>query len=124
MGGRGSFGSIALENEESRMYETIYKLDDNILVLEQKDKHKGIKLPEESHSPDRVYVSFKKDGSDIKEISVYGYDGKKLFAIHTDDHHGLHPHYHPWEGGMPKSEAYTLTQEMQDLLKRIRKLAR
>ena len=33
-----------------------------IHILEMKDKKKGNKLPEESHTPGRIYAIFRKDG--------------------------------------------------------------
>ena len=53
MGSNGSFSRGYTRTEEGRMYETVYMIGDNIAVLEQKDKHKGTKLPEESHTPNR-----------------------------------------------------------------------
>ena len=95
-------------------------MGENIVVLEQKDqKHKG-KLPEESHTPKRIYVSFMASGKDVKEIANYGSDGKKLWAIHTNDHKGLKPHYHIWKDGKPSKDGYTLTMDMQKLLKKVR----
>lgn len=95
-------------------------MGDNIVVLEQKDpKHKG-KLPEESHTPNRIYVSFMANGQDVKEIAKYGSDGKKLWAIHTKDHKGIKPHYHIWKDGAPTEEGYPLTKDMQKILKKIR----
>ncbi len=121
MGSNGSFSSGILKSEEGRAYETIYKIDDNMVVLEQKNKRKGVKLPEESHTPGRYYVAFKKDGSDVKSFAKYGQDGLKIWEVHTDDHHGLKPHYHPWLNGEPvENDVRKLTQEMLIMLNRIR----
>lgn len=68
----------------------------------------------------RDYVSLLKNGKDIKEIARYDDDGKKLWAIHTLDHHGLSPHYHTWTDGKPSTDAYPLTQEMKQLLKKVK----
>lgn len=120
MGANGSHASGVLNTEEGRAYKTLFKMGDNIVVLEQKDpKHKG-KLPEESHTPNRIYVSFMANGQDVKEISKYGSDGKKLWAIHTNDHKGLKSHYHIWKDGKPSVDGYPLTSQMQKLLKMIR----
>jgi len=120
MGANGSHASGILNTEEGRAYKTLFKMGDNIVVLEQKDpKHKG-KLPEESHTPNRIYVSFMATGKDVKEISQYGSDGKKLWAIHTNDHKGLKPHYHIWKNGAPSVDGFPLTTQMQELLKKVR----
>lgn len=120
MGANGSHASGVLNTEEGRAYKTLFKMGDNIVVLEQKDpKHKG-KLPEESHTPNRIYVSFMASGKDIKEIAKYGSDGKKLWAIHTNDHKGLKPHYHIWKDGAQSEEGYPLTTNMQKILKKVR----
>jgi len=120
MGANGSHASGVLNTEDGRAYRTLFKMEGNIVVLEQKDpKHKG-KLPEESHTPNRIYVSFMASGTDVKEIAKYGSDGKKIWAIHTNDHKGLKPHYHIWKDGKPSKEGYSLTPEMQKLLKKVR----
>ncbi len=121
MGGRGSFSSGVLESEEGRTYETVYKIGENIVVLERKNKKLGVKLPEESHTPSRVYVAVERDGSDIKSFAKYSSDGLKIWEVHLADHHGLHPHYHPWQDGKPvKDDVRPLTLEMKNLLYRIR----
>ena len=123
MGGNGSVSSGVLNSEAGRKYVNVFRIDDNTLVLEQKNKKLGIKLPEESHTSGRIYVAFKKDGSDVKSIAKYGPDGLKIWEIHTDDHHGLHPHYHPWRNGKPvKDDVRNLTEEMKRILQKIRNL--
>lgn len=63
----------------------------------------------------RVYVGQKKyldfDWSHAHTNS----DGKKLFEIHTTDHHGLGLHYHAWKDGHPL-EAKPLTQSMKNMV--------
>ena len=122
MGGNGSFFSGVLNSEAGRAYETVYRIDDNTLVLEQKDKHKGIKLPEESHTPNRYYVVFRKDGKDVKSIAKYGADGKKIWEIHTNEHNGIKPHFHYWYGTGQEEKGHPLTSEMCDILNLIRNL--
>ena len=119
MGGNGSHASGVLNTEEGRQYKTIFTIGNNIKVLEQKNPKQSGKLPEESRTPNRIYVSLLKNGKDVKEIAKYGDDGKKLWAIHTLDHHGLSPHYHTWKDGKPSSDAYPLTTEMKQLLKKV-----
>ena len=122
MGANGSFSKGTTRTEEERMYETVYMIGDNIAVLEQKDKRKGTKLPEESHTPNRYYVAFRKDGKDVKSIAKYGADGKKIWEIHTNEHNGIIPHFHHWRGNGQEQEGFPLTQEMLDLLRKIRNL--
>jgi len=119
MGANGSHASGVLNTEEGRSYRTLFTMGDNIKVLEQKNPKQSGKLPEESRTPNRVYVSFWKNGKDVKEVAQYGSDGKKMYAIHTGDHHGLSPHYHIWKNGRPSEDAYALTSTMKNLLKKI-----
>ena len=120
MGANGSRASGTLETEAGRAYKTIFKMGDNIIVLEQKDPKKKGKLPEESHTPNRIYVSFMADGKDVKEIAKYDKDGKKVWAIHTNNHKGIQPHYHVWEGGKQLKDGYPLSDEMKQLLNKVR----
>ena len=120
MGGNGSHASGVLNTEEGRAYKTLFKLEDNIVFLGQKNPKQEGKLPEESHTPNRIYVSFMASGNDIKEIAQYGSDGKKQLSIHTGDHHGLSPHYHVWKDGAQLGDANPLTQDMKSLLQKVR----
>ena len=123
MGGNGSFLSRSTDTEAGREYVTVYSLDENIKIIERKNKQQNIKPPQESHTPNRIYAMFYKDGHDVKEVSVYGSDCLKLYVIHTQDHKGLGEHYHPWRDGKPiPNEVYSLTSEMKILLERIRNL--
>lgn len=122
MGGNGSVSSGVLNSEAGRKYVTIFRIDENTLVLEQKDRRKGIKLPEESHTPSRYYVAFRKDGRDVKSIAKYGADGKKIWEIHTNEHNGIKPHFHYWKGNGQEEQGHPLTPEMRDILNRIRNL--
>lgn len=122
MGGNGAFSSGVLNSEAGRKYATVFQIDENTLVLEQKDRRKGIKLPEESHTPNRYYVAFRKDGKDVKSIAKYGADGKKIWEIHTNEHNGIKPHFHYWKDNGQEEQGYPLTSEMRDILNRIRNL--
>ena len=119
MGANGSHASGVLNTESGKAYITLFSIGENIKVLGQKNPKQSGKLPEESHTPNRIYVSFLANGNDIKEIAKYGADGKKQWAIHTLDHHGIAPHYHVWNNGKPSKEGYKLTQAMYKLLKNI-----
>lgn len=89
-----------------------------------------MKLPEESHTPNRIYAIFNKNGNDVQAIAKYGPDGKKIWEIHTRDHNGLGEHYHPCEdghaktitnrNGYPENEAYALDAEKKAILERVR----
>ena len=119
MGGNGSHASGVLNTGNGRQYRTIFTIGDNIKVLEQKNPKQNGKLPEESRTPNRIYVSLLKNGKDIKEIAKYGDEGKKLWCIHTLDHYGISPHFNIWKNGKQLHEGYRLTKEMNKLLKRI-----
>lgn len=119
MGAVGSFEHRTANSEAGRDYRTVYSIGDNIKVLELKNPKKGVKLPEESHTPNRIYATFYKDGHDVKAIAKYGADGKKLYEIHTIDHKGLGAHYHVWKDGKPV-EVHSLISEMKSLLEKVR----
>lgn len=118
MGANGTFSKGMDIPVVERKYKTVFKIDDNIMVLQRKD---GIgKLPEESHTAGRIYVHFWKDGHDVKEIAKYGKNHKKIWEIHTKDHHGINPHFHYWRKGKPYGEALPLTPNKIKLLNKIR----
>lgn len=142
MGANGSKASGRLENEEGREYHTVLSISDNIKVLEKKDSNKNVKLPEESHTPNRIYVVINKPPSEnkwsdeptagkLKSIAVYGDDCKKLYEIHVDHvHDGMSIHYHPWKDGKPQQKgrgkkspniALPLSPEMNNLLNQVKK---
>ena len=120
MGGNGSHASGILNTESGRAYKTLFKIGDNIIVLEQKDPKKKGKLPEESHTPGRIYAIFRKDGKDVGSIAQYGKDGKKIWEIHTSPHHMGKEHYHKWKDGKPVSSHY-LTKAMRKILNKVRR---
>lgn len=122
MGGNGSFLNGYTNFEKNREYKTIFTIGDNIKILERLKK--GVKLPEESHTPNRVYATYYRDGKGLKEVAEYGKDGKKIYEIHTIDHQGLGTHYHPWKNGRPTGEVYKLTGAMKLLLNKILNLKR
>lgn len=143
MGANGSKASGSLEYESGRTYSTVLSIDDNIKVLERKDPKENVKLPEESHTSNRIYVVINKPpqgekgqndpyAGKLKSIGVYGPDCKKLYEIHVDHvHDGLNVHYHPWKDGRPirkgkgkrsPNVAYALTKDMESLLNKIKKI--
>lgn len=119
MGGNGSHASGVLNTEEGRQYRTIFTIGENIKVLEQKDPKKNGKLPEESRTPNRIYVSLFANGKDVKAIAQYDENGKKMYEIHTADHKGIKPHYHTWTDGKPEKDGHHLTPEMKSLLQKV-----
>ncbi len=121
MGGNGSHSSGATNSEAGRRYKTVGKIGD-IQILEKKNPKDSHSLPEESHTPNRVYAEIREDGKDVGKIARYGPDGKKIWEIHTTPHHDLKDHYHKWEDGKPVGEPKPLTEEMQAILKKVRDL--
>lgn len=142
MGANGSKASGALETAAGRTYHTVISITDNIKVVESNNKNANVKLPEESHTPNRIYVVINKPATGskgkndphagkLKSIGVYGPDCKKLYEIHVDHKHdGMSIHFHPWENGHPertgigknaKNKAFPLTPEMKKLLDNIKK---
>ena len=120
MGANGSRAKGTLETDEGRAYKTLFKVDvkGNVIVyLDQKNPKQSGKTPEESHTSNRIYASFLKNGKDIKEVSLFGSDGIKYLQIHTLPHHGISPHYHIWENGHPLKGDHELTPHMKQILK-------
>ena len=82
-------------------------------------------MPEESHTPGRVYAIFRKDGKDVGSIAQYDRKGQKIWEIHTNEHKGIKPHYHKWEDkgngkrGQEK-DGRKLTKRMQSILRKVR----
>lgn len=128
MGGNGSAAAGTTNLESGRQYKTVATLGGNIKILQKKNANERVKLPEESHTPNRIYATFEKDGSDLKSFAIYGPDCKKIVEIHTHMHDGIKPHYHKWHDGHPdmktkkKTRAYPLTAEYKELLEKIRNL--
>lgn len=122
MGGNGSFSSSSLETESGRNYHTIYSLSKNIKVIKMKDGVKHGTMPTESHTANRVYVTMRKDGSGVREISRYGKDHKKQWTIHTHEHRPYKVHYHKWKNGKQQEEAFPLTPKLKKLYEKIIKM--
>lgn len=119
MGGNGSFASGSTSSEEGREYKTVATIGE-IQILQRKNPKASANLPLESHTPNRIYAEFRKDGTDVGKIAVYGPDGKKLYEIHTTEHRALKEHYHQWQDGHPIGEPKPLNSEMSELLERVR----
>ncbi len=102
MGANGSFANGSTASEAGRNWETVGSIE-NIQIIQLKNPKRPNKLPEESHTPDRIYAIFEKDGSDVKGIAGYGADGKKQWEVHTVEHDGICPHTHKWKDGKPET---------------------
>lgn len=129
MGANGSHANGSIASEMGREWKTIGVVA-GAQIIQRKNPKASNKLPEESHTPDRIYAVFERDGSDVKAIAQYDSEGKKLWEIHTTDHDSLGVHIHPWENGRPvqykvgnkvRNVAYPLTDKQQELLEKIRK---
>ena len=129
MGANGSHVNGSLESELGRKWKTTGSIGE-IQIVQKKNATESVKLPEESHSPNRIYACFNKKGVDVQAIAKYGPDGKKIWEIHTRDHNGLGAHYHPCKdghaktrinkNGFPESVAYSLDVEKKAILKKVR----
>ena len=120
MGGNGSHASGVLAIDSRRQYRPIFTIGENIKVLEQKDPKKSGKLPEESFTSNRIYVSLYANGKDVKAIAQYDENGQKIYEIHTAEHKGIKPHYHIWNNGKPEKDVHHLTLAMKNLLTKVR----
>ncbi len=134
MGGNGSCVNGSINSELGRKWRTIDAFGD-IQIVQLKNMRVPNKLPEESHTPNRIYAIFEKDGSDVKAIAKYGADGRKIWEIHTVDHEGLGVHFHYWENGHPERKfdiekgkmrnvAHELTPQMKKMLSNLRNYGR
>ncbi|MBQ9641864.1 MAG: hypothetical protein IJV06_09965 [Bacteroidaceae bacterium] len=125
MGGNGSFSRKELNygTRDKWEWKQAGSLTKNIKILEYR-KGNQERMPRVSHTANRVYVSIKRDGSDIKEIAKYGKDHRKVWAIHTNEHKGIKPHFHYWKDGRPEKDAHALTPKMKKLLEKVRKMKR
>lgn len=119
MGGNGSYASGSTNSEAGRAYKTVGSIG-NIQIVEKKNPKDSSSLPEESHTPNRIYAEIRKDGKDVGKIAKYGPDGKKIWEIHTTPHHDLDAHYHEWKDGHPVGEPKPLTPEMKKILEKVR----
>lgn len=129
MGANGSHANGSLESELGRNWKTTGTVGD-IQIVQKKNTNESVKLPEESHTPNRIYAVFNKKGNDVHSIAKYGSDGKKIWEIHTDMHNGIKPHFHPWKdgrpvriinkNGKPGNATYHLDSEKQKILDKVR----
>lgn len=130
MGANGSHADGSLESELGRNWKRIGTVGE-IQIVQKKSSKESVKLPEESHTLNRIYATFNKNGDDVQAIAKYDANGKKVWEIHTRPHNGLAAHYHPCENGHPKSiinsngkpenKAYPLDAYKQSILDKVRK---
>lgn len=109
MGGNGSYIKGMYDNESEREYRTVHDLSKNIKVIELKKRGSHNSMPRTSHTANRVYVIFYKDGSGVKEIARYGKNHELKWVIHTHEHSdkkGIYKegHVHYWKKGKPTSK--------------------
>lgn len=121
MGANGSTANGSTSTESGRRWKTIIVLPNGMKVIELKNPKDNHKAPEESHSPNSVYVMFNKGGKSVKSISLYDGDCKKSCEIHTVNHKGLGEHYHLWHDGRP-GQATSLTSVMKKMLDTLKSL--
>lgn len=137
MGANGSKASGALDNPDNREFKSVFFISKNIEVVQLKNVNQRVRLPEESNTPNRVYVVYNKDGS-LKSIGRYDSNCLKKFEMHFDhEHDGMRPHYHKWvskgmtargpetkgSGKHAKTIAYPLTKGMLQLYNKIKNYA-
>ena len=111
MGGNGSTSSGLTTTESGRRWKTVEVLPNGVKVIEFKKANTQLKIPEESRSPNSVYAMMDKKGRNLSRIAVYGADSKKMVEIHTEDHHGISPHYHLWRDGRPVGSVKPLSDD-------------
>lgn len=121
MGANGSRGKGLLNSELGRNWKTVATIGE-IQIVQLKNSSKPNKLPEESHTENRIYAIFEKDGSDVKAIAKYGNDGKKIWEIHTVDHKGLGSHLHQWANEAPVYGSEQSIANYPDLLALLNKV--
>lgn len=119
MGANGSTATGSTNSEAGRAYKTVGNIGE-IQIIEKKNPKDSSSLPEESHSPNRIYAEIRKDGKDVGKIAKYGPDNKKIWEIHTTPHHDLGDHYHEWKDGHPVGGPKPLKKEMKDILDIVR----
>ncbi len=131
MGGNGSFSIGMYDSESERHYRTEYSPSKNIKVIRLKKAGSHDKMPRTSHTANRVYVTMRKDGSDISEIARFGKNHKKLWSIHTKEHRDKRGHYtnghiHFWKDGKPTKfpEDINKHPRLKRLLDKVRKMKR
>lgn len=97
MGGRGASSGISKSGKPYGTEYTCVYQDGNIKFLISNDKN--TKIPMETMTKDRVYVTIDKNKNKIKSISFYDDDGLRTHQIDMDHPHKIEgkfvqPHIH------------------------------
>ena len=128
MGGRGAASGMGLYRdrygkfvEYGTEYETVLQ-DGNIKFVKMRNPNDSVRVPEETRSKGRIYVTIGKNG-DLKSITRYDEDGKKVLQIdlshaHTSGGVRLQPHSHD---GYNHAEGRPLTMVEERLVNHILK---
>lgn len=128
MGGRGASSGMGLYRdrygkfvEYGTEYDTILQ-DGNIKFVKMHNPNDSVRVPEETRTKERIYVTIGKN-SDLKSITRYDEDGKKVLQIdlshaHTSGGVRLQPHSHD---GYNHAEGRPLTKVEERLVKNILK---
>lgn len=131
MGGNGSFSRGMYDTESERDYRTVYSLTKNIKVIALKKPGSHNRMPRTSHTANRVYVTMKKDGSDVREISRHGKNHEVIWTIHTGAHkegkeRWVGGHVHFWKNEKPHGRPHKLSDHprLQRLLDKVRKMTK
>ena len=131
MGGRGASSGLGLYRDRNGKfveYGTEYKTvlqDGKIKFVEMRNPNDSVRVPEETRTKGRVYVTIGKQ-NELKSITRYDKDGKKFLQIdlshgHTNNGKKLQPHSHD---GYNHAEGRPLTTGEQRLVNHILKIWR
>ncbi|MDE7194529.1 MAG: hypothetical protein K2O14_11215 [Oscillospiraceae bacterium] len=117
MGGRGASGGGKYGKKGDTVYgteyTTVFKAGNIKFIVVNNGSNKS---PMETQTNGRVYVTVDKNKNDLKTISYYDNDNKRVKQIDLDKaHNGLQPHTHHGyehnENDSPKGAAKLTTEE-------------
>ena len=121
MGARGAFVDVNMENftfvEGGQQYQSIGMSGEVKVLIQTKG---GVKAPEFSHTPNRVYAVVQ-DGK-LKHIAYY--DDKHKQAVSIDllhEHKGVKPHRHEYMSHNKNDLGIPPTPAEMALIRRIKK---
>ena len=129
MGANGSLARRSGKSPVGDAYNNVGRVG-NTYVVQMKNPKENVNLPRKSEVPNCIVAIFCKNGADVQKLAGYGPDCMKQWEVHTVDHHGLNPHYHPCINGKPEqivnpdgttsNLGMRLTNEMESLLSQLR----